>query len=370
MKRILIISLILISCSKSTDLIKKDNGSLFVFSLPKTTAATRITRKQANIFPHVSIAAVGDIMFGNHTIEYLEKNGNSYPFDSTCSVLRSAGLTLGNLEGPFSESGVKFDKKFNFKIPPKYADGLITAGFDVVTLANNHILDYGITGLKSTFAALDSIGLAYCGAGLNLTAANQPAVIEKNGCRIALFGYSMTYPDEFWAADSSAGTCFPYDNLMESNIHNADTTADFVIVNIHWGAESSNYPKQYQKKIARKAIDAGADLVLGHHPHVLQGLEIYKNRLIAYSLGNFTFSSYSRKATESMILKIFLTANGLLLARAIPLSVDNDIVAFQPRILHGKKAAKVISNLQKFSQPLNSEKILDDDGYILGEMNF
>ncbi len=370
MKKILILSLILFQCSKSTNLIPKDADDLFVFSVPHSQTPHSGAQISADIFPHVSLAAVGDIMFGNYTIEYLEKFGNNYPFDSTVAVLSSADATLGNLEGPFTTGGEKFEKTFNFKIPPKYAAGLMSAGFDVVTLANNHMLDYGITGLKNTLATLDTLGLAHCGAGLDFAAAHRPAILEINGYRVATFGYSLTFPSEFWATGNSGGTCFPEEKLMVSNIRQADSTVDFVVATFHWGAELHNYPKPYQIDIAHKAIDAGADLIIGHHPHVLQGLEVYKNRLIAYSLGNFTFSSHSRKSTESMILKVVLTPNGLLLARVVPLSVDNDVVAFQPRILKGNPAAAVISHLQKFSEPLNATKILDDDGYVMGKLIF
>jgi poly-gamma-glutamate capsule biosynthesis protein CapA/YwtB (metallophosphatase superfamily) len=138
------------------------------------------------------------------------------------------------------------------------------------------------------------------------------------------------------------------------------------VVTFHWGAEGKNFPKDYQKEYAHLAIDLGADLVLGHHPHVLQGLEIYKNRLIAYSLGNFTFSSYSRRATESMILKVYLVDGGLFFAKIIPVSVDNYEISFQPRVVTGKRAKTIIANLKAYSEPLNLTAIIDDDGYIWG----
>lgn len=304
-------------------------------------------------------------MLGNHTIYYIEKYGLDYPFDSTRNILSRTLLTFGNLESPFTKTGAKFEKRFTFKVPPEFAAGLINTGFDVVTLANNHILDFGIEGLENTLSVLDSIGLAYCGAGLTLDQAQKPAILERNGYKIAFLGYSMTFPEEFWATRSKGGTNYPYN--LKSNIQYSDSLADFTVVTFHWGGEGLNYPKEYQKVFAHIAIDYGADLVLGHHPHVLQGLEIYKNRLIAYSLGNFSFSSYSRKATESMILKVYLTDQGLLFARIIPVSVDNIKTEFQPRILRGAAAKFVLNNLIKFSEPLNSTNIIDDDGYIWGK---
>lgn len=352
----------MIGCQTHQQLVIKE--PLQVLSIPKSPAIERMSLPNKPITPSVSIAAVGDIMIGNHTTYYIQKYGVDYPFDSTREVLSQANIAFGNLESPFTRTGTKFEKRFNFKVPPEFAPGLSRAGFDVVTLANNHILDYGIEGLESTLAVLDSIGLAYCGAGLNRAQAQQPAILDRNGFRIGFLGYSLTFPEEFWATRSRGGTNYPY-NLKE-NIEQTDSLADFVVVTFHWGGEGLNYPKEYQKYFAHAAIDYGADLVLGHHPHVLQGLEIYKNRVIAYSLGNFSFSSYSRKAAESMILKVHLTYNGLLYAKIIPVSVDNYEISFQPKILRGSRADAIIANLQKFSEPLNSTNIIENDGYIRG----
>jgi len=303
-------------------------------------------------------------MLGNHTSGYIEQYGVDYPFDSTRNALTQAEIAFGNLESPFTQTGTKFEKTFNFKVPPEYAISLINAGFDVVTLANNHILDYGREGLKNTISVLDSIGLSHCGAGLTLDQAQQPAIIERNGFRVGFLGYSLTFPEEFWATRSSGGTNYP--NNLKANLQQTDSLVDFTVVTFHWGAEGSNYPKDYQKFFAHLSIDCGADLVIGHHPHVLQGLEIYKNRLIAYSLGNFSFSSYSRRSTESMILKTHLTKNGLLFAKIIPVSVDNYEISFQPRILTGARTETILANLRKYSEPLNSTNIINDNGSIWG----
>ncbi len=316
--------------------------------------------------PFVSIAAVGDIMLGEVTPQYMEQYGVNYPFDSTRQILAEADLTMGNLEAAFSNTGTRFDKKFTFKVPPKYAPSLLHAGIDVVTLANNHILDFGMEALKNTISTLDSLGIAHCGAGATYAEAIKPALLERNGYRIAVLGYSLTFPEEFWANRQQGGTVFPHEHLLKKSIQQCDTLADITIVTFHWGAELANYPKDYQKQIAHKSIDYGADLVIGHHPHVLQGLEIYNNRLIAYSLGNFTFSSYSRKTTESIILKAFLTRNGLLYAKAIPVCVNNERIHFQPRRLVGAEADTVLAQLRRFSAPLKNPAVIDERGYISG----
>ncbi len=350
-------------CNKQKPALDHDEKP-YVFRLPDTLGSKRMPVESKCLFSSISIAAVGDIMIGNHTSGYIEKYGIDYPFDSTRKEISQADIALGNLESPFTRTGTKFEKRFNFKVPPEYAGSLINAGLDVVTLANNHILDYGMEGLQNTLTVLDSIGLAHCGAGLTLEQAQQPAIIERNGFRIGFLGYSFTFPEEFWATRASGGTNYP--NNLKKNIEQTDSLTDFIVVTFHWGEEGSNYPKDYQQFFAHLSIDCGADLVIGHHPHVLQGLEVYKNRLIAYSLGNFSFSSYSRRSTESMILKVHLTKNGLSFAKILPVSVDNYEIVFQPRILKAPKADTIFAHLRKFSELLNPANIISDNGTIWG----
>ncbi len=316
--------------------------------------------------PSVSIVAVGDIMVGSHVTYYLDRYGVGYPFDSTRAILTSGHVTFGNLEAPFSQTGTKFDKHFTFKIDPKYARGLPTAGFDVVTLANNHIMDFGDTALINTMLTLDTLGIAHCGAGVNYDAARQPAIISRNGVKIAFLGYSMTLPREFWARGDTAGTCYPFEADMIESIRHCEKIADYTICTFHWGQELRTTPKDYQQYFAHVAIDAGADLILGHHPHILQGIEIYRNRLIAYSLGNFAFGSYSNKARISIILKTWLAPFGLLYAKVHPISVFNAEVNFQPRLLHHERADSVIAHLNNISSGLMPLPVVDRNGMIWG----
>jgi len=318
-----------------------------------------------------SIIAVGDIMLGDHVIYYLDKFGAHYPFDSTKHLLQFAHFTIGNLEAPFGTKGVKFDKKFNFMVHPRYARGLVDAGFNVLNIANNHIMDFGEQALISTMETLDSIGIRYCGAGTNAANAGKPAILDYCGIKVGFIGCSLTFPEEFWAKKDSAGTFYPRENELIQHIHDSEQQADFTVVSFHWGQELRTTPKPYQQFYAHLAIDAGADLILGHHPHVLQGLEIYNDRLIIYSLGNFAFGSYSNKSKDSIILKTYLTTGGLLYARVIPISVLNNQVAFQPRVLKGKQTEAVLAYLNTISQELNQgTDIIDKDGIIWGKWTF
>lgn len=359
---------LMIKCSHRMDseAVRQDVFTVFYPEIPGSTFAKKCP-SVAEKLDLAAITAVGDIMIGSHVTQFLDSESNDYPFDSTRQILSKSGFTIGNLEAPFAKSGIKFDKKFNFKIHPRYSSGLKSAGFDVVNLANNHIMDYGSDALVSTLRTLDSLDIRYCGAGTNYEEARAQTILKENGLEVAFLGCSMTYPSEFWAGKNRAGTYYPTETSLAEQVKKCEAGADYTVVSFHWGQERKNYPKDYQKFFAHLAIDNGADLILGHHSHVLQGVEIYKNRLIIYSLGNFAFGSYSYSSTESIILKTYLSRNGFLFARVFPISVDNHEVAFQPRLLTGKRADSIIHYLNEISAPLNGDRnIIAGNGIILG----
>ncbi len=315
----------------------------------------------------LSIVAGGDVMVGHWTAPFLNKHGSDYPYRNFSEVLQDADVAFGNLEAPLADTGSAVeDKKFTFKVPTRHAKGLKTGGFNLLSLANNHILDYGIGGLEQTLVALDNIGMAYAGAGLTLDDAWQPAVVETRVGKVALLAFAMTFPTEFWATDEQGGTAYPYEKRLIRYLEYLEQQADFTVVSFHWGTEKKTTPNDYQIYFARLAIDHGADLILGHHPHVLQGLEIYKNRLIAYSLGNLAFSVYSGTAIDSMLLKVFMDREGLLYAKIIPLNIDNSEVLFQPTLASEKRKNRIIDALDSLSFDLNNEDIVGGTGLILG----
>ena len=316
----------------------------------------------------LTLTAVGDVMMGGRVIPVIRKQGRDYPFDATREHLSKSDLAIANLEAPFGTGGTPFDKKYTFMVPPEFAPALKQAGLDLLTLANNHILDYGPDGLYSTMEVLDTLGLAYCGAGKNRLQAENPAILQAGERRIAFLAYSMTYPSEFWATSTEPGTAYPDIDRMVRTIEALADSTDKVIVTFHWGGELKTAPKGYQQLYAHKAVDAGADMVIGHHPHVLQAIELYRGRLIAYSLGNFVFGSYSNKTKSSAILKAYFNDSGFLLAEVIPLSVDNYAVEFQPTPLEGEARRAVLDELNTISFELNGGKhIIRPSGLIAPE---
>jgi poly-gamma-glutamate synthesis protein (capsule biosynthesis protein) len=300
----------------------------------------------------VTILAVGDVMMGASMEPAIREHGPDHPFAGTAPAIRRADIAICNLEAPFGTKGKPFKKRFTFLVPPSYAGALKNAGFDVVAMANNHMMDYGAEPLAEAIRLLDSLGIAHSGAGRDLAAARRPAIVERKGLKVAFLSYSKVYPAEFWATAKRAGTAPGESSHVREDVAAAKKKADLVVVSFHWGAELMNTPKPYQRDLAHLSIDSGADLVLGHHPHILQGMEIYKGKLIAYSLGNFAFGSRSRKCTESVMLEVRLARTGTGEARIIPVCVDNLKTGFQPAIVSGPEGRAILGNLRRISKPL------------------
>ncbi|GAB4507836.1 MAG: CapA family protein [Sulfuricaulis sp.] len=302
------------------------------------------------------IAAVGDIMLGGTATPEMRKYGYDYPFELTKDILKQAQIVFGNLEGPLTDGGAAGTvKQYVFRSPPdKVAPALARAGFNVVSLANNHTLDYGPEGLEDTRAALEKAGIRHAGAGRNVTDARQPVYMMANGTTVAFLAYSLTFPEEFWAGPDKPGTAFGHEKHVRADVATARQTADVVVVSFHWGQEGKTELRDYQTQLARAAIDSGASAVLGHHPHILQGVEHYKHGVILYSLGNFAFGSFSNTATRSAIALLTFRDRQWRELRLVPLNVKNAEVVFQPRPLVGRDATEVVEHLQQLSQSLGT----------------
>jgi poly-gamma-glutamate capsule biosynthesis protein CapA/YwtB (metallophosphatase superfamily) len=313
----------------------------------------------------IILNAVGDIMLAGNATATFTRTGYDFPFAATCQTLKTADINIGNLEAPLTENGTEFTgKKFRFKTSPKAAAALKRAGFTVLTLANNHMMDFGSTGLRETLRQLDSENIAYTGAGCNLAAARQPAMLSLKGSKIAFLAYSLTLPTEFYAKKHQPGTAPGFATFYREDIIKSKAAADYVVVSFHWGAEKSTRPKAYQIQAAHRAIDAGADLILGHHPHVLQGIERYKKGIILYSLGNFAFGSMSSGSKTSMIARIIFD-HGIREVELIPLNVLNAEVRFQPKIARGKRGMAVIRHMSRLSAQFGTVIGTDGNRYFI-----
>lgn len=312
----------------------------------------------------LTLAAAGDLMMGGRVLPFIELYGMHYPFDSTRSTLRSADIAMANLEAPFTPAGQPFEKTYTFRVPPGLAPALTEAGFDVMTLANNHILDFGPEGLKETMETLDRLRILYCGAGEDRIRAERAAVLETGGWRVGFLAYSMTYPSEFWADQNRGGTAYPHPRRMMKQIASLADSVDAVVVSFHWGGEKRSGPREYQRRFAHMAVDAGAHLIIGHHPHVLQGVEIYRGAFIAYSLGNYVFGSYSTVSQGLMLWAVFQDRT-LRSVRLLPMDVNNHRVAFQPRFLRGEAMKACLDEVMRLSEPLNEDSLQADEGGLI-----
>lgn len=315
------------------------------------------------------VSAVGDIMLGGTARPVLSAAGYDYPFVQMRQLFSGSQIVFGNLEGPLTDRGTPDqDKKFLFRSPPgKVSTALKNAGFNVVSLANNHTLDYGVEGLAQTIEALETVGIKYAGAGMNLRLARQPATFQVSGQRVSILAYSMTLPETFYAGRNNAGTAFGHENHVREDVIAARKQADIVLVSFHWGQEGKTELREYQIRLAHLAIDSGASAVIGHHPHILQGIERYKDGVIIYSLGNFTFGSYSMSSARSAVAELRFSNARLERLRLFPINVNNFEVQFQPKQLHGKMADAVIADLQTLSAALNTD-VLNING--VAEVNF
>ncbi len=318
-----------------------------------TPAPTPEPTEKPNIEPiKVCISFAGDCTLGSDTsfgytnsfTERLakEKNNYSYFFDKVKSVFREDDLTLVNLETTLTDAEKPAVKKFRFKGKPAYVNILKEGFVEAVNIANNHIRDYLDRGFSETIKTLDDAGIKYTGW-------NNTAYFDVKGITIGLLGFT--------------GWDMNMEESLKAALTKASNKADIVIVSFHWGTERSYYPDKGQIRLAHFCIDNGANIVIGHHPHVLQGIEEYKKGYIAYSLGNFCFGGNKNpKDKDTMIFQgIFTLLDGKLLkteAAVIPCSISSvsGYNNYQPVILEGKEKDRVLKKIEKLSRFKNSAR--------------
>ena len=297
----------------------------------------------------VRVSAVGDIMPVRGVDKLLlGAYGLATVFTDTLPILRSADLVMGNLEGAVTTRGIRTDKSYTFRIPPEVLPRLRDAGFDYLSLTNNHSFDYGEVGFLDTIANLEESGIKTSGAGTNLESASKPAVFRVGGSELRVLSIGA-YPKEkngfngmesTSAASGRAGVLWAGHAAFQA-IRGFVSDGSFDIVMVHGGEEWSTSPSTEQKKLYRSFIDNGADLVIGSHPHVVHGLEAYKGGLIAYSLGNFIFPGMgeTRYGEESLIAGIGIYDNVIRYVQLTPVRIDHQTIsvdeegAMLPRLL-------------------------------------
>ena len=246
-----------------------------------------------------SLIFVGDIMVAETPGELITRGED--PFQPFAALLSSHDVRIGNLECVVATTGTAEEKPYTFRADPRTLP-VLKRHFDAVSLANNHSGDFGKAAFAEQLALMDTAGLPYFGGGRDATAAHAPWIVERNGVRIALLGYVEFKPRSFEADASRPGVAWSGedDDVIEDiiaarRVHRADIVIPFM----HWGWEDEPDPSPRLRAFARRMIDAGADMVVGGHPHVTQGAEYYRGKPIIYSLGNFLFNGFDTPATTT-----------------------------------------------------------------------
>ncbi|MFA5086730.1 MAG: CapA family protein [Candidatus Paceibacterota bacterium] len=354
MKKILVFSLIiLVILGIFAAWFKWDYLTGFLFSKSNLSANLAInqTPEQKPRVKEATLIAVGDIMLTRGVAIKIAKNGSEYPFLQVKDYLKTGDIVFGNLETPISPGRAIKPGEMLFRSDPGLEKELRANNFSILSLANNHTENFGDYGLEQTFKYLDEAGIKYIGAGENINQAYSPVITDANGLKFAFLAYDDIdfTPASYEADESSAGIAFMDEEKMVLAINEAKKLADFVIVSMHSGIEYKTVPSDKQKEFARLAIDSGAEMVIGHHPHVVESMEKYNGKYIFYSLGNFIFDQmWSLPTRQGAIAKIVFDKSGVKSVETQAILIEDYC---QPRITTGEEAQEVLNIL-------TSEKIL------------
>ena len=297
----------------------------------------------------VRLLAVGDIS--------LRAPIPGSPFAYVEDLLTEKDVLFGNLETVLSETGTAEQKAYLSWTEPGAAVYLQEAGFDLVNLANNHILDRGPEGLAQTLGTLNERGLTYIGAG-RVGVDTGDAAVERGGVKLGFLGYTSS-------GTAGAGPeCFV--NKLDPpavirDIQKLRRSCDVVVVSVHWGGDDFLYPSPNDIELAHRLVDAGASLVVGHHSHVLQAVEEYQNGLIAYSLGNFQFlGGRSPLNRMSMVLSVGVSRNGLESYSLTPVTIDQNLV---PHVADDQDRQDILTFVSAVTEPVVSGRVTNEWWY-------
>jgi poly-gamma-glutamate synthesis protein (capsule biosynthesis protein) len=314
--------------------------------------------------------AVGDVWFGDHPIcighginSTAKIKGVNHFFQEVKNLFPPQDINFCNLESIISDLGIK-----KWLLPsresrgyPECVKALLGANFGIVNVANNHMHQHGIRPFMETLDILKKNNISFIGVDSNNK--TNVEIINKNGIKMVFFGFSL-HDDTYYQNTKKYSFRNNIDLLLKEIQRIREENDGILVCSLHWGQEFLHFPSSDQIRLAHKMINLGVDIILGHHPHVLQGIEKYKNGVIAYSLGNFLFDLWEDQTKRSIVLKIEITKDGVLDYRMIPIYISDD---FQPRRAIGDLAMNIESNMKKYSDiVLNKNLWVDTKEY----MNF
>lgn len=304
-----------------------------------------------------NLVFAGDVMLSRTVSTKISNFGELAPWDNFSSFFKAADIMFLNLEVPLSDIYSPPKSGMSFIAPEKYAEGLTYSGVDVVSVANNHSANFGREVFYDNLKNLSDINIETCGGGTNNQEAHEVKVINRGGIKFGYLCYNSIIGG-LRSGESSSGVATiemePWyrDNETDikeaiKDIRNAKKKVDFLTVSPHWGVEYKHYPNDSQQNIAHKMVDAGADLIVGTHPHVVQGSEYYDGQYITYSLGNFIFDQeWSTATKQGTVLSAYVYDNKLVSATLKPIEISN---YYQPSLLTGIKKEDVLSTILKES---------------------
>lgn len=291
----------------------------------------------------LDLVAVGDIS--------LACPADHIPFEHVARCLRAGDIVFGNLECVLCDAGIAAEKEITLRASPARAEYLRWAGFNILSLANNHALDFGPAGLTQTCSALRSQGIPFIGAGDEASTQGQ-AIIEQRGLKVGFLAYGDA--DACGVQDGVFVNCIHRGAILEQ-LRNLKPQCDVTVVSLHWGIEYVRYPSPEQMELARELIAEGAHLVLGHHPHVLQGVEQIRRSVVAYSLGSFHFRPIRHDGTrQSCILHARISRRGVERYRLVPVQLDAEEV---PHVARGEDRRMVTRLMRDLSAPIRENRI-------------
>lgn len=302
----------------------------------------------------VRVVSGGDVMTDRQVKAYASQYGPDAVLAGIAPQMEAGDAAWVNLEGSLATIGSPAaGKDYTFEGPPAMAKALAGAGIDVVTVANNHAVDYGRSAFMASIRTLEKAGVQVAGGGKDLDDAHAPAIVKTgSGATIGFLGYDDVIWPGFAATETQAGIAEAVTDMsrVKKDVRELAKVVDYVVVGFHWGFEYEHYPVAQQTSEAHAVIDAGADLVIGHHPHVLQGFETYKGALIAYSLGDLVFDHYSVETGQTVLVDAVITPAGVK-ATLIPVYVSSSGI---PEVQHGAQAQTILSLVKTYSKPLDT----------------
>ncbi len=296
-----VILILVIGCSGSES--NSDNGSTTQEEPQLSTAQPTAGQGEQELV----LSFAGDMMFDKSVAGFIKSKGADYVFQGYEKYLKSSDVVFGNLETALSNSGQPIlDKEHTFRSNPQLADFMKKYNFTAMSLANNHSLDYGRSAFIDSMRYLKDKGISYGGGGHNKKEAIEGVVFERKGLDIGFIAFTGVVPSVDWYATEKRpgiiGAYKVHEAEVLSAVANLDSRCDVLVVSVHWGKEGSTAVRKQETELAHKLVDAGADVVMGHHPHVVQSFELYKDKLIMYSLGNFIFTTSYAEISNRTIL--------------------------------------------------------------------